>query len=91
MTFGLAGMAVVVAASLALYLASPQQLAVRRALPRRVLGRAGAAGLVAGLFLLLKWAGPATAVFIALTLVMLVWTGAPMLAAWLRRPKGDAG
>ncbi len=90
MTLGIIGMGIVTGASLALYLASPHQLIMKRPLPAPVLGWGGLAGLVLGLVLLLQWAGPATAVFIALTLAMLVLTVVPLAAAWLRRPKRHA-
>lgn len=84
------GMAIVIGAALALYAASPQQCLTTRNLPQTALGWGGLAGLAAGLIVLLQWAGPATAVFIVLTLATLVWTLVPPAAAWLRRPKGDA-
>ena len=42
----------------------------------------GLATIALGQALLLTWAGPATAVFIAVTLLMLVWTCLPLAAAW---------
>ncbi len=89
MISGAVGMIVTIAAALALYAASPQQRLTARALPRHLLGWGGLAALLLGLVALLQWAGPATAVFIVLTLAPLVWTVVPPLAAWLRRPKGD--
>jgi len=87
---GFLGMVIVIGASLALYLASPHQLVVKRTRPTQVLAWGGLAGLVLGLVVLLQWAGPATAVFIAVTLAMLVWTVVPLAAAWLRRRKEEA-
>jgi hypothetical protein len=84
------GMATAVAAALALYAASPQQRLTRRNLPGAALGWGGLVGLAASLAILLQWAGPATAVFIMLTLATLVWTLVPPAAAWLRRPKGNS-
>lgn len=78
------GMVLSLLGGLILYLASPNQLLWTRALPRRLLALAGAGSTFAGLVLLLRWAGPATAVFIAFTAVMLVWTIVPLAAAWLR-------
>lgn len=74
----------------ALYLASPNQRATARALPRTLLMLAGYALLIAGLIALLQWSGPATAVFIWVTVATLVWTLVPPIAAWLRQPKDDA-
>ena len=90
MIFGISGMAIVIAGSLALYLASPQQLLVKRTLPAPILGWTGLVLVFAGLGLLLQWAGPATAVFVAFTLAMLIWTVVPLLPAWLRKPKGES-
>ena len=89
MNWAATGFAIVIAAALALYAASPQQKLTDRPLPRRALGWGGLAGLLAGLATLLQWAGPATAVFIVLTLAPLVWTVVPPIAAWWRRPRGD--
>ncbi|MGK2286511.1 hypothetical protein [Pedomonas sp. V897] len=71
-------------AALLLYAASPNQKLTR--VRRWVSGLAylGVAAFAQGLVLLLQWAGPATAVFIALTLAMLVWTVVPLGIAWLR-------
>lgn len=84
------GMILAVAGASLLYLASPNQRAIARALPGKSLAAGGGVLLVGGLALLLQWAGPATAVFIWLTLAMLVWSVAPPLAAWLRRAGGEA-
>jgi len=86
----ISGMAIVLAASLALYLASPQQRLTKRAVPRAAYGWGGLTGLVVGLIVLWQWAGPATAVFIAMTLATLIWTIVPPAAAWLGRPKEEA-
>lgn len=49
---------------------------------------AGAIGLAGGLILILLWAGPATSVFIAITLIMLMLTLAPLAIAWaLKQPE----
>lgn len=81
---GATGMALSLLAALALYLASPNQVLWTRELPRRSLAWAGLALAVFGLVFLLLWAGPATAVFIAFTAIMLIWTIVPLAAAWLR-------
>ncbi len=90
MNWAATGIAIIVAGALALYAASPQQRLTDRALPRRALAWGGFAALALGLAALLQWAGPATAVFILFTLAPLVWTVVPPVAAWWRRPRGDA-
>lgn len=90
MNWAATGSAIVMVSALALYAASPQQRLTMRKLPRKVLCWGGLLGMVAGLMALLQWAGPATAVFIALTLAPLVWTLVPPIIAWWHRPKGDA-
>lgn len=80
-------MGIVVAGAVLLYLASPNQQLTRKATASRWVRWMGLTGLGAGLAILLQWAGPATAVFILLTAVMLVWTLVPIGAAWLRGPK----
>ncbi|MEE4451005.1 hypothetical protein [Novosphingobium resinovorum] len=82
------GIGLVMAGALLLYLSSPNQSVTP--LPRRACGRGGAAVLLAGQGVLLAWAGPATAVFIALTFASLVWSLVPLLALWLRA-RGEAG
>lgn len=67
-----------------LYLGSPNQLLYLGALPRRSIAIAGPGLAVLGLVLLLQWAGPATSVFIAFTIIMLVWLIVPLVAAWFR-------
>src|SRR5690606_37352012 len=81
------GSMLVVAGALALYAASPQQQLLQSSVSRRGSTWSGAVGLLGGLVVLLRWAGPATAVFIALTLASLVWTLVPPIAAWVRRTK----
>ena len=90
MNWAAIGIAMVTAGALALYAASPQQRLTAGPLRRRAFGWGGAVALGLGLVSLLQWAGPATAVFIALTVAPLVWTVAPPVAAWWRRPGGDA-
>lgn len=84
------GAAAILAGAGALYIASPQQCAFARALPRRLLGWSGGAAILAGQVLLLTWAGPAAALFIGLTLAMTAWTLAPLLAGWRRSRQGAA-
>lgn len=84
------GILMTAAGALALYLASPHQQALTAPRSPRVLGWAGAGGLLLGLVMLLNWAGPATAVFIMLTAAMLVWSTVPLVAAWVRH-RGEKG
>lgn len=84
MILGLAFLSVAVGAG-AIYLASPNQQATRKHMPRRALTAVGAIAVLGGL--LLMRAGPATSVFIAMTLAMGLWTIAPLLIAWWRRPR----
>lgn len=83
------GGVLVLAGALALYAAAPNQLLLKRR-AGKLAGYAGLAVLLAGLAVLLSWAGPGTAVFIFLTLAMLAWTVVPLAAAWLRSRKGAA-
>jgi len=80
----LAGGVLVLLSALLLHLAAPHQqwgaLPVRPAL----CGWSGAGALAIGTALLLGWAGPATAIFIALTLLMTVWSIVPVAIAWWR-------
>lgn len=77
---GLAGIA-----ALLVYLAAPnQQLLASPLRARRLLRLAAMLCLGLSLGLLRQWAGPATAVFIVLTAVMLVWAVVPLAAAWRR-------
>lgn len=85
-TIAAVGAFLVMAGAVNLYLASPNQRLTRTPVRRRSAGWAGAAAMIAGVTLLLKWAGPATAIFIALTVAMLIWSFVPVAAAWARRP-----
>ena len=80
------GMACTLLGAAAIYLASPNQLLTEMAMPRRPLVWGGTAASMLGLALLFQWAGPATAVFIHVTLTMLVWSLVPITIAWI---KGD--
>ena len=84
MTFAIIGVLTILAGSVLLYLASPNQCAIRKALPFRPAVWFGALLLLAGQAMLLTWAGPATAVFIGVTVAMTVWCLVPLLAAWRR-------
>lgn len=50
----------------------------------------GAAAIAAGLPALLAYFGPAAAVFVWLTVAMLVWSVLPLAVAWRRGPKEKA-
>ena len=76
-------------ASLALYLASPNQRLIDRSLPHRALGWSGRVLFGIGLVLVLQWAGSATSVFITLTAAMLLWSILPLAIAWRRSAKGE--
>lgn len=76
------GAILVIISALLLYAASPNQLLRSKVDDPKPLVATGSTGLVLGLVLILQWAGPATSVFIALTLAMTVWTIVPLGAAW---------
>lgn len=90
---GATGMALSLLAGLFFYLSSPNQLLWAARIPRRALAWVGVVLAIVGLVQLLRWAGPATAVFIGFTAIMLVWTFVPLIAAWLRgeRAKNKRG
>ncbi len=88
MTLFWIGAALVMAGAFLLYLASPNQSVTAATLPRRALAWGGAAGLSGGQAVLLGWAGPATAVFIALTFASLVWSIVPLVFLWLGTRNG---
>lgn len=76
--------AVLTVAALALYLASPHQKLVQSPLPRCALAWTGVALLVVALAVLASIAGSATAVYIHLTILMLLWSVPPLALAWWR-------
>lgn len=80
----LLGSLLVAAASLLAYLASPNRKIARAIARPRRFGGAAALAAVAGLALLLCTYGPATAVFIAATLAMLLLSLVPLAIAWLQ-------
>lgn len=85
MILALAGGLLAVLASGLLYLASPNQRWGDLPFPPRLAGWGGVAFLLAGTALMLRWAGPATAIFIVTTLAMTVWSVVPIAVAWWRR------
>lgn len=84
-----AGDAATVMGAMLIYLASPNQPLMGNAKRRKLAGRLGAALLTGGLLLLLAGMRPASAVFTAVTLAMLVWSVAPLAAAWWYRPREE--
>lgn len=87
---GMLAVVMITGGAIALYLTSPNQklLAARWPWWRGLV--LGASGLLSGLVALLQVAGPATAVFRLLTLLMVVWTLLPLACGWLRRAGGPA-
>jgi len=75
--FGMAG-------ALGFYLASPNQKLRAQHLPLRVGAGVGAAGMLVSLLSLLQVAGPATSVYLLLTLLMFLWSVVPLIAGWWR-------
>lgn len=73
------------AGALLVYGAFPNQQ-LRPGLPPRVAAASGAAALLAALVMALRASGPAASVFMVLTDAMLVWSIAPLLLAWWKRP-----
>jgi len=71
------------------YLASPNQPLLGDWRWRVLSGWLGATLLTVGLLLLLAGMRPASAVFTAVTLAMLVWSVAPLVAAWWHRPREE--
>jgi hypothetical protein len=84
-----AGDAATLLGAMLVYLASPNQPLLGNARWRVLSGWLGAALLTAGLLLLLAGMRPASAVFTAVTLAMLVWSLAPLAAAWWYRPREE--
>lgn len=72
-----------------LYAGAPHQQ-VTRSGRRPMLLIGGGAALLVSLPALLAFFGPATAVFVWLTMTMLVWSVLPLAVAWRRGPKAKA-
>jgi hypothetical protein len=70
--------------AMAFYLASPNQKLLITPLPLRVGVVAGSVALFVSLLLFLNVAGPATSVYLLLTLVMFVWSVPPLVFGWWR-------
>jgi len=86
----LGAVAASVAGTLLLYLATPHQKLTRRPLPKTPALVGGGAALVLALVLFLQLTGPATAVFVLMTAVMLLWSLPPVLFAWRRHRRKPA-
>lgn len=84
-----AGDAATVMGAMLVYLASRNQPLMGNAKRRKLAGWIGAILLIAGLVLLLASMRPPNAVFTAITLDMLVWSVAPLAAAWWCRPQEE--
>lgn len=84
MTIALALLATIAAfaGAILLYLAAPNQRVTPRTTARKDLLLAGLIAEIVALVAFLVVAGPATAVFIWLTLAMLAWSTLPMLTVW---------
>lgn len=82
-----AGGCLILLGSALLYLASPNQRLGSLPLAPRLAGWGGAAFLIVGASLILGWAGAATTIFIAMTLVMTAWSILPLAVAWARRDR----
>ena len=76
------GGVVILLASFLFYLASPNRKIARHWEQEHMFKIIGALGLIVGLGFILTWSGTATSVFIALTLIMLILTLAPLGIAW---------
>ncbi|MFT3976880.1 MAG: hypothetical protein QM688_07180 [Sphingomonas bacterium] len=85
-----ASLLLTVAGSALLYAGARNQRLIVAGEGRPVLRWSGAAMLLCSLLLMLGWFGPATAVFVWMTLAMFVWTLLPLGAAWWRRPREGA-
>ena len=72
------------AGAMLFYLASPHQKLCKPTKAPRVLNRTACILLALGTILMLFWAGPATAIFIVMTVVMAVWSIIPVVIAWRR-------
>lgn len=82
MTMAIIGGIIILLASFAFYLASPNRKVALEHNKTRLLNSLGTIGLIIGLALILTWSGSASSVFIATTLVMLVLTIIPLFIAW---------
>lgn len=84
MIFAILGGVLVAVSALLLYLAAPHQKWGPIPCAPRILGCTGLALLLGGIGLLRTWAGPATAIFIAVTLLMGILSIVPLAIAWRR-------
>lgn len=82
------GLLATLAGATAMYAGTPNQKLLREQASPRLWFRTGCGLWVSGLLLLLTWAGPATAIFMALTAAMLSWSLFPILLAWQHDRRG---
>jgi len=87
--FALLGLICAVTGASALYLASPNQQMLAQRIAPRIGCMLGIAALIVSLTSFLQVTGPATAVYVLLTAVMLIWTVLPLAFAWLRKRKAS--
>jgi hypothetical protein len=73
------------AGAFVLYLGSPNQSLLAQPLASGASGSACVVGLLGSLLLFLQVAGPATAVYLLLTVVMLTWSLPPLAVGWWRQ------
>lgn len=87
----LTGCALTMLAAMLLYAASPHQRLGRLPCAPRVVVALGCALLVAAVAVMLIWAGWAVAICVPLTVLMAVWSIAPLAIGWWHhRRKGRA-
>ncbi len=80
----ISGGLIVLISSLLLYLAAPHQKLLQGSSLSRPIAWAGLVGLIVGTALLMRWAGSATSIFIAMTVAMAFWSVIPLAIAWWR-------
>jgi hypothetical protein len=79
------GHALAILGAILLYLASDNQRLLRRHAPRRVFAIAGFAAEVTSLVTLFQVFGPATAVFVWITITMTIWSIVPLMSVWYQK------
>lgn len=84
MIFAIPGGLLVTLSALLFYLAAPHQKWGAIPCAPRILRGTGLALLLGGTALLHAWAGPATAIFITVTLLMAILSILPLAIAWRR-------
>lgn len=71
-----------------IYAGSRNQVLIPASTMQRKLLFTGIAVLIISLVIMLQWFGPAAAIFIWLTVAMLMWSIVPIAAVWWRSKKG---